>query len=168
MSLIPSRGNVPRLPRRKALAADPCCAPGNRRGASNVRAAGAGECRAGVSDREDLPRAVVSEEVEKLVPDRSAALFCSELLLLVDGLCIVARRLIDRVKRVQARITQVIEQVAVHGIGAGFRHGVYDAARGLAELRAVVTGADAELLDRIETVSVRSRRTSARASEKNA
>ena len=137
-------------------------APRNERGArQRERSAG------GVSDGEHFARAIIVEEIEKLVFENGAAGAAAELLLLMDGLGVDTFRFVVRIERVQRRIAQVIEQVGMKVVRARFGDGVDDAARRLAELGAVVTGADLEFLNGIEAVGVGDGGTAARFREES-
>src|ERR1035437_1610053 len=88
---------------------------------------GAGQCAhsrrvsgAGIRDRVDLARTVVSEETEKLVFDQRAAYRAAELLPLVNRLRINSLRFRQRIECVPLRIPQVIEKIAVKCVRAEF------------------------------------------------
>ena len=135
---------------------------GVRRGAGrrrNRRQAGLRpvERSAGVADRVDLAQTFVGEEVEELVLDDGPADAAAELLLLVNRLRVDAARFLQRIQRIQRGVAQVIEQVGVHRVGAGFRDRVDHAAGRLAELRAVVARGHLKFLDGIHAVDVAER-----------
>ena len=116
----------------------------------------------GVEDAADLAEAIVGEEVEEPVLDDGAADGAAELLLLVDGLgeqegvSVVVERLVlvVGIERVEVGIAEVVEGVAVDGVGAGLGDGVDLTAGGLAELDGVVGGCGLELLDGVDGVDV--------------
>ena len=76
----------------------------------------------------------------------------------MDRLRVDAARFLDRIERVERRIAQVIKQVAMQRIHAGFGDGVHDPAGSLAQLRAVIARADLKFLDRIHAVDIGNRR----------
>src|SRR4029077_17042770 len=92
---------------------------------------------AGGGDRIHFAGSVVGGEVEPLVRDDGTAYAAAELLLLMDGLGVDAGGLLNRIEGVEGGIAQVVEQIAMHGVGARAGDGVDDATCGLAELGAV-------------------------------
>src|SRR6202012_846304 len=96
----------------------------------------------GVSERGDLAEAVIGEEVKEFVLDERTAGAAAELLLLLDGLGEVIVGLAEGVEGVERGIAEVVEEVAVEVVAAGFGDGVYLTAGGLAEFGAVGGGSD--------------------------
>ena len=88
-----------------------------------------------------------------------------KLLLLMHGLAIQAFRFVVGIEGVERGIAEVVEQISVQIVGAGLGDGVHYAAGSLAELRAVIAGADLEFLDGVEAIGVGDRGTAARFGE---
>src|ERR1019366_3015862 len=115
--------------------------------------------RTSVDDRERTPLTVVVQEVEELVLLDGATHASAKLLPLVVGLRgsltgLQRGCLAIRIKGVQRWIAQVIEQVPMHVVRAGFRDGVDLPSSSIAKLCAVGAGANVELLHCVQAIGV--------------
>ena len=110
---------------------------------------------AGIRDGIDLARTVIGQKIKQLVFDNGPAHAGAKLLLLVNRLGIDALRFLQRVEGVQRRITQVIKQVAMDLVGAGFGHRVDNPAGRLPQLSRIVAGSHLVFLDRVEAIHIR-------------
>src|SRR5205085_4984729 len=90
------------------------------------------------------PRPLIGAEEEGLIPADGTADGAAELIALEgrDGVG-------EKVARIQILIAQELEGGAVQAIRAGTRHGIHGGARIAPELGTVVTGLEAEFLERI-------------------
>src|ERR1035438_1168837 len=110
---------------------------------------------AGEVDRKDFSRSIVGQKIKEFVLDQGAAHAAPKLLLLMDRLRIDSGGLRYRIEGVERWIAQKVKQVSVNCVSARFRDRIHNPAGRLPELRAVISGTDLKLPDRIQAVYIK-------------